>query len=382
MNDLPSLAALFEPAKTGEEIVSISLVHRSARSQWSERFDQLNIPFSLLDDLRTLGKHALEIACADMAVRGGVHRPSDLALATTKLVHLSRQAVAAHIRDHNLAKLGSGITASEKASDGIWQDLSYQLIGSVAYCRGLQAVIAIAGATQSHASDVKQLVGKDPKTILQEILQAGGKKPPTYAVISEQGPAHALEFTVRVATPDGKAATGAGGSKKLASAAAAAAYLTRYFPKRTPEFKVQRQTHTTGDSLKWPSLGSDIPLALVQDLLDEYGSGINEAGLFVLALTHRSYKSLVTRESPFEADNGLLAAIGARAFIWAVTDIACRMTSCGGHGSTSHLSSLVAHAMSAADLCSLRQTVDLRKNLLLGPGERSNQHQALILGKL
>jgi ribonuclease-3 len=75
---------------------------------------------------------------------------------------------------------------------------------------------------------------RDPKSRLQELLQARGLEAPSYAVVEVQGPPHARTFTVRVDCRLDPAVSGEspmlsgegiGPSKKLAEQAAARAAL-------------------------------------------------------------------------------------------------------------------------------------------------------------
>lgn len=68
---------------------------------------------------------------------------------------------------------------------------------------------------------------KDPKGLLQEILQAEGQGLPEYVLVGEDGPDHDKTFSV-VCRVDGKeAGSGEGGSKKRAEQVAAIAALDR-----------------------------------------------------------------------------------------------------------------------------------------------------------
>lgn len=65
----------------------------------------------------------------------------------------------------------------------------------------------------------------DAKTALQECVQAQGMASPSYETLSQEGPAHAPLFVVKVSVADGKSATGEGASKKRAERRAAKALL-------------------------------------------------------------------------------------------------------------------------------------------------------------
>jgi ribonuclease III len=69
-------------------------------------------------------------------------------------------------------------------------------------------------------------IGKDPKTVLQEILQAKKLPVPLYQIIDEQGDAHQKTFTVVCTIEDlGYRATAKGKSKRGAEQAAASLVL-------------------------------------------------------------------------------------------------------------------------------------------------------------
>jgi ribonuclease-3 len=62
---------------------------------------------------------------------------------------------------------------------------------------------------------------KDPKSLLQEIVQAGGKPAPNYKVVAEEGPDHAKTFEVEVYDNSTLLGRGVGTSKHEASMSAA-----------------------------------------------------------------------------------------------------------------------------------------------------------------
>lgn len=66
---------------------------------------------------------------------------------------------------------------------------------------------------------------KDPKSLLQEFVQAKGLPAPSYKVVSEVGPDHAKEFTVETWIDKKPYSKGSGASKKVATQVAAAAAL-------------------------------------------------------------------------------------------------------------------------------------------------------------
>ena len=68
---------------------------------------------------------------------------------------------------------------------------------------------------------------RDPKTALQEFVQARGETPPQYDIIKREGPDHAPEFTIAVTLASGERAEAKAGAKRQAEQAAAKALLER-----------------------------------------------------------------------------------------------------------------------------------------------------------
>ena len=76
-------------------------------------------------------------------------------------------------------------------------------------------------------------IGKDPKTRLQEWLQARQRPLPVYVLLSESGEEHARTFHVRCQVSDPALdAEGSGGSRRAAEQDAASAVLAQLEPKK------------------------------------------------------------------------------------------------------------------------------------------------------
>ena len=145
--------------------------------------------------------------------------------------------------------LVSGVTLSEVASDLGLRDAivfgqSYERSGGRGVRSALENVFeAIVAALYLDAgytvardfvlhvlgpriSEDMALEAENPKSTLQELLQAHGVAP-TYRVVAEEGPAHARTFTCEVLVDDAVAGSGTGRSKKEAEAEAAREALSR-----------------------------------------------------------------------------------------------------------------------------------------------------------
>jgi ribonuclease-3 len=81
----------------------------------------------------------------------------------------------------------------------------------------------------SEILSVKQLL-KDPKSLLQEKLQASGLGTPVYTTISSSGPDHAKNFVVQATVNHTILSQGSGPSKQKAETAAAVNALAKDLP--------------------------------------------------------------------------------------------------------------------------------------------------------
>jgi len=97
------------------------------------------------------------------------------------------------------------------------------LVGALCLDAGMEAVETFASRfLETAVSEIlSQQRDKDPKSLLQEIVQAGGKPAPNYRVVAEKGPDHAKTFEVEVYDNGDLLGSGAGSSKHEASMAAA-----------------------------------------------------------------------------------------------------------------------------------------------------------------
>jgi ribonuclease-3 len=145
------------------------------------------------------------------------------------------------VNTQNLAKFAQSINLGEmlKMSKGEEQgngrnnvsllaDTVEAIIGALYINGGLPA--AKAFITDNILADMDDKLAeplKDPKSLLQEAVQATGLNAPRYKVIDEHGPDHNKEFKVEVNIENGVSAMGAGKSKSKAEQDAAKAALVK-----------------------------------------------------------------------------------------------------------------------------------------------------------
>ena len=93
--------------------------------------------------------------------------------------------------------------------------------------------------------EAERLGTRDPKSLLQEQVQASGLDAPTYRVKGMRGPQHDPTFEVEVLIGEDVLGVGEGRSKRVAERAAAAAALG---PRREPADAVTSETPRPGSA--------------------------------------------------------------------------------------------------------------------------------------
>ena len=100
-------------------------------------------------------------------------------------------------------------------------------IGAIYLDQGLDAAKDYIHSTLLTKTDNLEENLKDPKSLLQEIVQAKKSPSPIYKVVSETGPDHSKSFEVEVEIENKPVGKGTGKSKREAESAAAAAALAK-----------------------------------------------------------------------------------------------------------------------------------------------------------
>ncbi len=123
--------------------------------------------------------------------------------------------------------MGRGARAArEKDVANVLADAVEALIAAVYLDAGLEAARRLVrDVTRQPVADPEQLASLDPKSELQQRVQAEGSEAPRYRVVGASGPSHEPLFEVEVLVGDEVVARGEGRSKRLAERAAAAAAL-------------------------------------------------------------------------------------------------------------------------------------------------------------
>jgi len=195
-----------------------ALTHRSYGSPHNER-------------LEFLGDGVLDCVMAqELFARFPALSEGELSRLRASLVR--KETLAAVARDLGLGdhlRLGEGESASGGASrPSILADTLEALYGAVFLDAGYES--ARRAVCSTFGSVLESLdpnaTAKDPKTRLQELLQARGQGLPSYRVVATQGAAHLQTFEVECAVEQlGLRATGRGEARRAAEQQAAEALL-------------------------------------------------------------------------------------------------------------------------------------------------------------
>jgi ribonuclease-3 len=123
--------------------------------------------------------------------------------------------------------LGRGArTSGEREGLNVLADAVEALVAAVYDGLGLEAARKLTAAiVEDPLAELGATPTLDPKSALQERVQARGEPAPTYRVVRSEGPAHEPTFLVEVSVGEQVLAQGEGTSKKAAERAAATAAL-------------------------------------------------------------------------------------------------------------------------------------------------------------
>jgi ribonuclease-3 len=148
---------------------------------------------------------------------------------------VNAEALAAWGRKVDLSdalRLGRGaVGGGLRESTNVLADAVEALLAASYLTGGLDRARLIASQiVESGLAALERMGARDPKSELQERLQAMGETAPTYEIVESGGPAHERWFRVRVLGASGGLGEGVGRSKRAAEQAAAAAALDALEP--------------------------------------------------------------------------------------------------------------------------------------------------------
>lgn len=203
---------------TDKGLLDTALTHRSAGASNNER-------------LEFLGDALLNcVIAAELFERRPDLPEGDLSRLRASLVRESTLAeMARSLELGECIRLGPGESGSHRRSS-ILADTFEALLGAVYLDSGYEKVRqVIEGCFSEHLDALPDPdLLKDPKTRLQEYLQARSLSLPEYRVVDASGPPHKRHFVVECRIPHNtQAASGEGTSRRKAEQAAAHSLLER-----------------------------------------------------------------------------------------------------------------------------------------------------------
>ena len=153
---------------------------------------------------------------------------------------VNAEALAAFARESGIPealRLGRGADVGGlRGRTNVLADAVEALIAAAFLDGGLDvARAACARVVARELASLEPGASRDPKSELQERVQAIGREAPIYEVVDSGGPAHDRWFEVRVRIMGSEVARGRGRSKRQAEFAAAAAGLECWPPDETKE---------------------------------------------------------------------------------------------------------------------------------------------------
>lgn len=208
------------PPFTDQSLLTTALTHRSALNEGVSSSEQSN------ERLEFLGDAVLELITTEFLYEKMPEEPEGTLTAfrsaLVKTTTLAELALELGLDKALLISKGEEATGG-RANESLLADTVEAVIGALYLDQGHKAVSEFLHTHLFTKFDVirDQKLYKDPKSVLQEEVQALGLPTPTYVVLSEVGPDHEKEFTVQVLVGDTPQGTGTGKSKQLAQQAAA-----------------------------------------------------------------------------------------------------------------------------------------------------------------
>jgi ribonuclease-3 len=208
------------PTFHNTDLLTTALTHRSALNEHLSTSPESNERLEFLGDAvleLVTTKHLYELFPLEQ--EGILTAYRSALVKTTTLAEVSKE-------------LGLGeelfMSKGEEASGGrlntsLLANAVEALLGALYLDQGIEVVETLLAKYLFPKLDEiqKKQLYKDPKSKLQELVQAQGFEAPEYIVIEELGPDHDRQFTVKVTIGGKDCGTGKGRSKQLAQQSAA-----------------------------------------------------------------------------------------------------------------------------------------------------------------
>ncbi|MBP7768381.1 ribonuclease III [Candidatus Woesebacteria bacterium] len=220
------------PTFKNPQLLNLALTHRSALNEKNAGSVESN------ERLEFLGDAVLEVVATEFLFHKFPKEPEGTLTAyRSALVKTTSLAtVATTLGLGEQLKMSKGEeTTGGRTNPSLLADTLEAVIGALYLDQGSTAVTTFLHEHLFTSLDtiLEQRLYKDPKSELQEYVQALGDETPLYEVVSESGPDHSKEFTVAVTVNKKVIGQGSGKSKQQAQQAAAQEALQRFSQARS-----------------------------------------------------------------------------------------------------------------------------------------------------
>lgn len=213
--------------------------------------------------LEFLGDSVLGLCVSELLMdRFPEAREGELSLMRASLVNTDALAGwARHAELGSALRLGRGADAAgERQQKNVLADVVEAIVGAVYLDLGLESARKLAGAIVGEPLERMASgppLGRDPKSELQERVQARGGTSPKYRVVEAIGPDHSREFVVAVDVDGEVLGEGRGRSKKRAEQEAARNALDGGHPLALPVARGELPARSP--SAETPDLPAEAP---------------------------------------------------------------------------------------------------------------------------
>jgi ribonuclease-3 len=211
MNNLPKF--------NNQKLLQLAFIHRSYLNE-SKNVDESN------ERLEFLGDSILSFIVSDHLYKTYPDFDEGILTNLRSLVvntkSLAKKAKKLNFGKHLMLSHGEEDSGGRE-NDSILANTFEAVIGALFMDQGIDSVrsflyVVLIPEIEEY---VQKKVFKDPKSLLQEYVQARKQNSPIYKVLHEEGPAHAKQFTIGVFVGDAQVGEGHGKSKQEAEEQAA-----------------------------------------------------------------------------------------------------------------------------------------------------------------
>lgn len=223
MSEFSPLYRKFSFLPHNEELYNLAFTHSSYNGMAGTRHQDY-------ERLEFLGDSIIGMVTSELCY---IYHPQmtqgDLSVLKAQFIRSqSEAAYCVKLGLHEFIRVGASYKTEILHSDSILEDVFESFIGAVFLDQGLDFTYQMV--RQIFEEDIKNgsiHQEENPKSALQEYMQADKKESVTYKIIAEDGPSHDKHFVAAVYFEDEELGRGEGKNKKAAETAAASDALRK-----------------------------------------------------------------------------------------------------------------------------------------------------------